>query len=74
MHSLLMAFNNIDPPKKQQKAITPKLLRAMYQTSGASLPCTNDTAQATAADLAVMAFFFALRSCKFTTVRKPGQT
>jgi hypothetical protein len=71
---LLKAFDNIDPPKKQQKAITPKLLRAMYKTSGTGLPATNNTAQAAAAGLAIMAFFFAMRSCEYTTVREPGRT
>jgi hypothetical protein len=72
--SLLKAFENLDPPPKRQKALTPKLLREMYKLSGAGLVVTDNTAQAACADLAIMAFFFAMRSCEYTTVCEPGRT
>jgi hypothetical protein len=46
----------------------------MYKTSGAGIPCTNNSAQAASAKLAIMAFFFAMRSCEYTTFRDPGRT
>jgi hypothetical protein len=68
IHCLLKAFNNINPPKKQQKAIMPKHLRAMYKT-------TKDTTQAAAANLAIMAFFFAMQLCEYmTSIQTPWQT
>jgi hypothetical protein len=72
--SLLKAFDNLDPPPRRQKALTPKLLRAMYKLSGAGRTTTNNTAQAACADMAIMGFFFAMRSCEYTTVRTPGRT
>jgi hypothetical protein len=64
----------MDPPPNRQKAITPKLLRSMYGLSGAGHPISDGTAQASTADLAIMAFFFAMRSCEHTTTREQGRT
>ena len=74
VRSLLKAFDNTDPPKNQQRAITPKLLRAMATLSGLLLPTTANTLYAIVTDLAIMAYFFAMRSCEFTTTRTPGRT
>jgi hypothetical protein len=72
--SLLRAFNNLDPAPRRQKAITPKFLRAFYRLSGAGSPRTRDTAQAAAAELGIVGFFFAMRSCEYTTTKSPGKT
>jgi hypothetical protein len=72
--SLLRAFDNLDPAKNRQKAITPKLLWAVYRLSGAGSKRTHDTAQAAAAELEIVGFFFAMFSCKYTTTRTPGKT
>ena len=74
VRSLLKAFENEDPPKNQQRAITPKLLRAMFVKSGANLPITTDTIYSVIAELAITAFFFAMRSCEFTLTPHPGRT
>ena len=74
VRSLLKAFENEDPPKNQQRAITPKLLRAMHNRAGVDLPLTHDTLYAIMADLTIMAFFFAMRSCEFTLTPLPGRT
>jgi hypothetical protein len=64
----------MDPPPQRQKAITPKLLKAMFHLAGVGLPLTNDTTMSVTAELAVMAFFYAMRSCEFTSTPKPGRT
>jgi hypothetical protein len=71
---LLTAFANVDPPTKRQKAITPKLLRAMYKLSGAGPTSLRDTPFAVIAEIAIVGFFFAMRSCEATTTTKPGRT
>jgi hypothetical protein len=66
---------NSDPAgPEHQKAITPKLLRAMYQLSGASLTALRDTPFAVIAEIAIVSFFFAMRSCEATTTAKAGRT
>jgi hypothetical protein len=70
----LKAFENRDPPPKRQKAITPKFLRVLFQVSGTSSRATGDTAPGVAASLAIVAFFFAMRSCEHCTTRDPGRT
>ena len=72
--SLLKAFENEDPPKYQQRAITPNLLRSMFTRAGADDALTKDTFFAILADLAIMAYFFAMRSCEFTATPLPGRT
>jgi hypothetical protein len=70
----LKAFTNRDPPPKRQKALTPKFLRVLFRISGASSRATRDTAPAIAASLAILAFFFAMRSCEYCTTRQQGRT
>ena len=74
VRSLLKAYENDDPPSNQQRAITPKLLRAMYHTGGVADPATRDTKFAIIAELAIMAYFWAMRSCEFTLTPTPGKT
>ena len=74
VRSLLKAYDNEDPAKSQQRAITPKLLRAMFLMSGARTPITKDTPFAIIAELAIMAYFFAMRSCEFTLTPQRGRT
>ena len=74
IRALLRALDNRDPPPQRQKAITPKLLKAMFHLAGVGLPLTNDTTMSVTAELAAMAFFYAMRSCEFTSTSKPGRT
>ncbi len=71
---LLNAFDNLDPPPNRQKAITPKFLRALHRLSGAESPASYNTAASVTAALAIVAFFFATRSCEHTTTPNPGRT
>jgi hypothetical protein len=71
---LLNAFANVYPPTKRQKAITPKLLRAMYQLSGAGQTALRDTPFAVIAEIAIVGFFFDTRSCEATATAKSGRT
>jgi hypothetical protein len=71
---LLNAFDNLDPPPNRQKAITPKFLRALHRLSGAESPASYNTAASVTAALAIVAFFFAMRSCEHTTTPNPGRT
>lgn len=72
VRSLLSAFANLDPPKSRQKAITPKLLRAMYRLS--HHPGDEDSPFAIVSELACAGFFYATRSCEITTTPQPGRT
>ena len=74
VRSLLKAYDNDDPAKLQQRAITPKLLRAMFLMSGAEVTITKDTPFAIISELAIMAYFFAMRSCEFTLTPQRGRT
>lgn len=74
VRSLLKAFDNGDPPKNQQRAITPKLLRGMHALSGAHNKTTSNTAFAIVAELSIVAFFFAMRSCEISLTPSPGKT
>lgn len=40
IRALLRALGNQDPPPNRQKAIAPKLLRAMFDLAGARFPLT----------------------------------
>ena len=73
---LLRAGDNTDPPKAQQRAITPKLLRAMYHRAGrrGGGVVEGDTRSAVVADIAIIAYFFAMRSCEITTTPQRGRT
>jgi hypothetical protein len=74
VRSLLKAYDNVDPPTNRQKAITPMLLRCMHASTGVDTPELRDTLPAAIADLTIGAFFFAKRSCEFSTTKKPGRT
>jgi hypothetical protein len=74
IRALFKAYNNVDPAPKRQKAITPKLLQKLFDSSGAGTPELCDTAPAVTADLVIGAFFFAKRACEYTTTPKPGKT
>jgi len=66
---LLAAFENIDPPPNRQKAVTPGLLEDMM-----TLSRDLGTLYEHTADLAVGAFFFAMRACEFCKTEKRGRT
>jgi hypothetical protein len=74
IRALFKAYDNGDPAPKRQKAITPKLLRKLFDSSGAGTPKLRDTAPAVTADLVIGAFFFAKRGCEYTTTPNPGKT
>jgi hypothetical protein len=63
----LAAFAKADPPKKRQKAVCLRLLLRMQRN--ASTP-----KQHAEADLALGAFFFAMRSCEYSDVEGPRRT
>jgi hypothetical protein len=62
----------MDPPTLRQKAITPRLLRKLLESSHHSL--LHDTAPAVVADIVIGAFFFAMRSCEYSKPKLPGRT
>jgi hypothetical protein len=75
IRALFKAYDNVNPALKRQKAITPKLLRKLFDSSGAGTPKLCGTAPAVTADLVIGAFFFAKRGCEYTTPPpKPGKT
>ena len=74
VRQLLKANDNKDPPKKQQRAITPKLLRAMCTLGGGGLELLRDTHQAIITELAIVGFFYAMRSCELTNTPIEGRT
>jgi hypothetical protein len=71
--ALFRLFDNIDPEAKRLRAITPKLLR-MFHLAGVGIPVTHGSPAAVATDIAIAAFFFAMRSCECTTTPTPCQT
>lgn len=74
VRSLLSAYTNVDPSTKRQRAITPKLLRGMFSLSGAELPESRDSDFAIISELAIVGFFYAMRSCEATTTPTPRRT
>ena len=70
----LQACDNGDPPKRQQRAITPQLLRAMYARSGITTARRNNGEAAIVTEIAIVAYFFAMRSCEITETPVPGRT
>jgi hypothetical protein len=74
IRALFKAYDNIAPAPKRQKAMTPKLLRKLFDSSGAGTPELRDTAPAVTAYLVIGAFFFAKQGCEYTTTPKPGKT
>jgi hypothetical protein len=71
---LFQAYKNVDPPTEKQKAITPKLLRYMYTSAGGGNTSTHMLVTFVTAELAIMGFFWAMRSCENTTPPVPGRT
>jgi hypothetical protein len=64
-------YRNLDKDLKQQKAITASILLDME--TQARLPISSRAARA-AAELAIGAFFFGMRSCEYTHVMSPRRT
>ena len=65
---LIKGYRRADPATKQQKAATPQLVRKAYELGRGS--CKGDAV----ADLAVGAFFFAMRSCEYSEVTGERKT
>jgi hypothetical protein len=42
INELCRSYKNVDPPPKKQKAITPKLLRWMFQLAEVGIPLLHD--------------------------------
>jgi hypothetical protein len=74
LRALLGAYHNTDPPPKRQKAITPKLLRYLFQSTGLATDALRNSAPAIMADITIAGFFFAMRSCEYSTTPVPGKT
>jgi hypothetical protein len=70
---LFKAFENVDPPTKRQKAITPRLLRKLL-LKASHHSSLLDTATVVVADLVIGAFFFAMHSCEYSKPATPGKT
>jgi hypothetical protein len=74
LRALLRAYDNADPAPKRQKAITPKLLRYLFQSTGLATDALRDSAPAVMADITIAGFFFAMRSFEYSTTPTPGKT
>jgi hypothetical protein len=74
VRQLLKAFENVDPPTRQQRVVTPQLLRAMFTMAETDHPEAHDNILAITSELAIVGFFFAMRSCEFTATPNPGRT
>jgi hypothetical protein len=74
--SLFRAYKNVDPPVKVQKAITPRLLKALFRDLVGRRKTTNasNDIMCHLADLVLGAFFFAMRACEYSTTPKVGRT
>ena len=72
--ALIRAYDNQDPAPNRQKAITPRLLRAFYDSSGANTIALRDSAPSVTANLVLGSFFFACRACEYTKTKLPGRT
>jgi hypothetical protein len=70
--ALFNAFDNLDPPTRRQKAITPRLLRKLLEASVD--PSLRDTAPAVAADIIIGGFFFTMCSCEYSKPPTVGRT
>jgi hypothetical protein len=68
---LLKAWKNVDPPVQRQKAITPKHLIYMYESTHRT---DKSGRLAFSALLVCAAFFFANRSCEYLKVEVRGRT
>jgi hypothetical protein len=71
---LLRTFEQLDPHKRRQKAITAKFLKALFLSTAANDIGFNDTAPAASAELAIASWFFAMRGCEFTKSPRKGKT
>jgi hypothetical protein len=74
VRSWLRACDNVDPPKRKQRAATPQLLRAMFEHTGAGKKNSGDSREAVTAEIAIAAYFYAMRSCEITETTTPGRT
>ncbi len=74
LRALLRAYDNTDPAPKRQKAVTPKLLRYLFQSTGLATLTLRDSAPAVMADITIAGFFFAMRSCEYSATPVPGKT
>ena len=63
----LQHYENIDPATKHQKALPVRIFTSLWRNKGSHI----DTA---IGELTTFAFFFALRSCEYTSVSSPGKT
>ena len=71
IRDLLSGMESISPNSKQQKAMTPDLLRCFAEYAN---DVVVNSMEDHAADLIIGAFFFAMRSCEFTMVTKITKT
>ena len=63
------------PEEKSQKAITPQHLKYIWEFASREHDVlTFATFKACVADLACAGFFFAMRSCEYSTVKQRGKT
>ena len=67
---LFQSFANLDPPTSRYKAVTPKLLKAIFRMYRDQ----PDSMFAHTADLLCGAFFFAMRGCEYVRTPVPGRT
>jgi hypothetical protein len=68
---LFQSFNSVDPPANRQRAVTPKLLRKLFEFATTEL---QSPTHAHAADIICGAFIFAMRSCEYCLTATPGRT
>jgi hypothetical protein len=74
LRALLRAYDNTDPTPIHQKAITPKLLRSLFQSTGLATDALLNSAPTLMTDITIAGFFFAMRSCEYSTTPMPGKT
>ena len=67
---MFAGMERLDDPVRGQKAISPSHLKFMFHTALAA----GAIELLILADLAIGAFFFAMRSCEYLTTDKPGRT
>lgn len=72
-HELIQAYNNQDPGQNREEAITPHHL-IQIQRYIKLISFNTKSHHKDIADLLIGAFFFAMRSCKYTKVNSPGRT
>jgi hypothetical protein len=63
----IAGYKSLDPGPNRQKAISVHVLTTMQEIA-------NDAVETAAADLAMGAFFFACRSCEYSSVKGPRRT